>query len=157
MNRMLLVRMSALMMLSCLAAFAKDTAVHWRELAPVVANQNVALKLTKGKGPKGAVVSVHPESLVIATAKGNVEIPREQVQFIRVLHKPTHKWRIIGTAAGVAVAAAIAAPILTETHNEGSGRYDGAAAALFVGIPVLGYFAGWGADKQGDLITILPD
>ena len=149
--------MVALMAMLVPGAFAKDAAVHWRDVAPLVVNQNVAVKLVRGKGPKGSVMAVNAESLVVATSSGREEIPRDQVQVIRVLHKPGHKWRVIGTAVGVAAAAAIAAPILTETHNEGSGRYDGAAAGVFVALPALGYFAGWSADKKGDVITILPD
>jgi len=46
---------------------------------------------------------------------------------------------------------------LTETHNEGSGKYDSAAAGLIAGLAAPGFLGGWSADRNSELIRVLPD
>jgi len=84
-------------------------------------------------------------------------VPRSMVREIRVARNASYKWRLIGTALGAGIGLAIAVPVLAETHNEGSGRYDGAAVGLAGGLAALGYLAGWSADRRGDVITVVPD
>ena len=149
-------RLVAILLVSSYLAMAAETSVHWRELGPVIAGKEVSLSLTDGKRVKGRAV-VEADSLVIETHKGRQSIPRTSVREIRIARKAGYKWRIIGAAVGAGIGIAIAVPVLAETHNEGSSRYDAAAAGLAGGLAALGYLAGWRADKEGDVVRVLPD
>jgi hypothetical protein len=138
-------------------ALAATTSVHWRDLSSVIADKDVVVRLTDGKSVKGRTSSVEAESIVMATRRGRVPVSRHSVREIHVARKTTHKWRVIGLGIGAGVGAAIATPVLAETHNEGSGAYDAAAAGLIGGLAALGFFGGWRADHSSDVITVLPD
>ena len=75
----------------------------------------------------------------------------------KLVERPATKWRMIGTALGAGLGLAIAIPVLAETHNEGSGNYDGAAAGLIVGLAAVGLLTGWRADHTRDVVRLLPD
>jgi hypothetical protein len=141
---------------SCLA-MPNEIAVHWSNLERIIGGKNVVLGLRDGKRVKGSTVSVEADSIVIQTRKARESVPRNSVREVRLPRQAGYKWRIIGTAIGAGVGLAIAVPVLTETHNEGSGRYDGAAIGLVGGLAALGYLGGWSVDKSGDLIRVLPD
>jgi hypothetical protein len=136
---------------------AKETAVHWSSLQGLIGGRNVVLDLQDGKHVKGSNVSVETDSMLIQTRKGPRSIPRNSIREIRLPQRCGYKWRIIGAAMGAGVGLAIAVPVITETHNEGSGRYDGAAGGLIGGLAAVGYLGGWSADKTGDRIRVLPD
>lgn len=151
-------RLVAILLVCSYAVAAKERSVHWRDLAPMIAGKDIVLSLTDGKQAKRNTLSVEADSLVIDTrAHHRQSIARNMIREIRIGRKTGYKWRLIGTALGVGIGIAIAIPVLAETHNEGSGRYDGAAVGLACGLGALGYLAGWSADRNGDVIRILPD
>ncbi len=123
----------------------------------MITGKSVVISLTDGKRVKGSAISVGSDSLVMETDQGRRSVPRSSIREIRVPRKAGYKWRIIGMAVGAGIGSAVAVPVLTETHNEGSGRYDGAAVGLIGGLAALGYLAGWRTDKNGDVIHILPN
>ncbi len=150
-------RLVAVSVLCACLALAHDRSVRWPDLNGMIADKDVVVLLIDGKRVKGNSVSVDADSLVVQTPQGRQSIGRRDVREIRVKRKAGYKWRIIGTAIGAGAGTAIAVPITTETHNEGSGAYDAAAAGLIIGLAVAGFLCGWSADKGGDVIRILPD
>jgi hypothetical protein len=150
-------RLVAILLVCGQIALAGTTSVHWRDLGSLIPDKNVIVSLVNGKSVKGRTASIEPDSIVLATRGGRVPVPRQSVQEIRVARKTSYKWRLIGVAVGGGVGAAIAIPVLAETHNEGSGTYDAAAAGLIGGLAALGFFGGWRADHSSDVITVLPD
>ena len=150
-------RVLALILICAQIAFAGATSVHWRDLGPIIQGKEVTLRLTDGRRIKGAATSVDVDSVVITNASGRQPVPRNSIRQIRVSRKAGYKWRVIGTALGAGAGAALSYPILAETHNEGSSRFDGAAVALIGGLAALGFWAGWRSDRTSDIVTILPD
>ena len=151
-------RLVAILLLCSYVLAARETTVHWRDLGPMITGKDVVVILEDGKRVKGHTASIEADSLVIDThTHQRQSVPRSMVREIRVTRKAGYKWRLIGAALGAGIGIAIAVPVLTETHNEGSGRYDGAAVGLAGGLAALGYLAGWSADKHGDVIRVLPD
>jgi hypothetical protein len=150
-------RFVAVLLVCAHAALASSSSAHWRDLGPLIADRDVVVALNDGKSVKGRTESVNADSVVIATRRGRVSVSRQSVHEVRVARQATHKWRVIGLLVGAGVGAAIAAPILAETHNEGSGRYDAAAVGLVGGLAALGFFGGWRADHSSDVIDVLPD
>ena len=148
-------RLLAILLACWQMALAGETSLAWRDLAPAIAGKGVSVKLTDGKSLKGKA-SVDPDSLVLETRRGRQSIPRAEVREIHVARRTGYKWRIIGAAIGSGIGVAISVPVLAETHNEGSGRYDAAAAGLFGGLAALGYWAG-GRGGTVDVIRILRD
>jgi hypothetical protein len=137
---------------------AGETSAHWRDLGPLIMGKDVVLTLAHGKRIKGSTESIEAESLVIETSKKERQsIRRSDVRYIQVSRKAGYRWRVIGTALGAGLGAAIAIPVLAETHNEGSANYDGAAAGLIVGLAVVGLLTGWHADHARDVVRLLPD
>ena len=150
-------RAIAIFLICVQLVFAKATSVHWRDLGPMIAGREVRITLTDGSRLKGTATSVNADSLTVTTARGRQSRSRGSIREIRVTRKAGYKWRLIGTALGAGTGAALSYPILAETHNEGSSRYDGAAAGLIGGLAVLGFWAGCHADRSSEIITILPD
>lgn len=151
-------RLIAVLLVCSSLVMAGETSVHWSDLSRVIGGKEVVVRLAEGKQMKGSAVSIEGESLVIETGKGRREsIPRSSLREIRLSRKVGYKWRLVGTAIGAGIGIAASLPVLRETHNEGSSRYDAVAAGLIGGLAVLGYLAGWSADKKGELIRVLPD
>jgi len=149
-------RVLALILSFVQIAFAGATSVHWRDLGPVIQGKEVMVRLTDGTRLKGTA-SLDADSLVVTNARGRESVPRNAIREVRVTRKTGYKWRVIATALGAGAGAALSYPILAETHNEGSSRFDGAAAALIGGLAALGFWAGWRTDRTIETITILPD
>jgi hypothetical protein len=150
-------RILALILICAQIAFAGAVSVHWRDLGPIIQGKEITVRLADGTRLRGIATSVDADSLTIDRASRRQSVPRNSVREIRVSRKAGYKWRLIGTALGAGTGAALSYPILAETHNEGSGRFDGAAAALIGGLAALGFWAGWRTDRASDKITILPD
>lgn len=148
--------LAILLVFACLAS-AGEQAVHWSDLSRILAGRDVILRLQNGKRVKGSTAAVAGDSITVRTSKGEESIDRQSIREIRLPKKASYKWRIIGTAIGAGVGLAASIPILTETHNEGSGKYDGAATGLIAGLAALGFLGGWSADRNSDLIRVLPD
>jgi hypothetical protein len=151
-------RLIAIFLACAQLALAGETSVHWRDLGSLLIGKDVILTLADGARVKGTAESIDAVSVVIDTKKrARQSIRRRDVRDVRVAQRANYKWRLIGTALGAGVGAAISVPILTETHNEGSGKYDSAAAALVGGLAAVGLLVGWRADHARDLIRVLPD
>ena len=151
-------RLIAILLFVSHALAGTETSVHWRDLGPIVAGKDIIVVLADGKRVKGHGASIEADSLLIDThAQRRQPVPRNMVREIRMARSAGYKWRLIGTALGAGIGIAIAVPVLAETHNEGSGRYDGAAIGLAGGLAALGYLAGWSADRRGDVLRVLPD
>jgi len=148
--------LTMLLVFACLVS-AGEQAAHWSDLSRVLAGRDVILRLQNGKRVKGSAVAVAADSITVRTSSGEESINRKAILEIRLRKKASYKWRSIGTAIGAGVGLAAATPILTETHNEGSGKYDGAAAGLIAGLAALGFLGGWSVDRSSDLIRVLPD
>lgn len=137
---------------------AAEKAVHWSDLDRLITGKEVVLQLQDGKKVKGSAGAVNGDAIAMRTSTGQRSVPRASLREIRLPRRgSSYKWRMIGTAIGAGVGVAAAIPVLSETHNEGSGSYDGAAAGLIVGLAFLGYLGGWSADRSGDIIRVLPD
>jgi len=151
-------RLIAIVLAYSQLALGGETSVHWRDLGPLLIGKDVILTLADGARVKGTAESIDAASLVIETNKrGRRSIRRGDVRDVRVARRASYKWRVIGSVLGAGAGAAISVPVLTETHNEGSGKYDGAAAALVGGLAAVGLLLGWRADHARDLIRVLPD
>jgi hypothetical protein len=145
-----------LLSFSCFAS-AAEKSVHWSDLDSLIAGREVVVQLQDGKRVKGSTVRVGADSMIIETSAGQRSIPRLIIREIRLSRRAGYKWRIIGAAIGAGVGTAAAVPILSETHNEGSSRFDGLAAGVIVGLATLGYLCGWSVDRSGDVLHVLPD
>jgi hypothetical protein len=141
---------------SCLG-WTNETAVHWSDLQRIIGGRKVILNLTDGKRVTGSTLSVGADAIVVQTRKSRKSVPRSSIREIRLPRQAGYKWRVIGSAIGAGIGLAAAIPILSETHNEGSGRYDAAAIGLIGGLAAVGYLGGWSADRHADLIRVLPD
>ena len=150
-------RILALLLTFCCLASAKEQAVHWSDLAPLITGKEVVVRLQNGKRVKGRMVTVGADSLTVETSAGQRSIARSSLQEIRLPKKAGYKWRILGTAMGAGAGVAVSVPLLRYAHNEGSSTYNGVAAGLIVGLAALGYLGGWSADRSGDVIRVLPD
>jgi hypothetical protein len=137
--------------------FAADISTHWNDLAHLIVGKTVLVGLPQGNRVKGRVVSVEAGSLTVETGGGRQSVQRESVREIRVSSRSGYKWRLIGTAVGAGVGTAIAIPVLSETHNEGSSNYDAAAVGIIAGLAAVGYLVGWSTDRHQDVIKLLPD
>jgi hypothetical protein len=151
-------RLIAIVLACSQLALAGETSVHWRDLGPLLVGKDVILTLADGAQVRGVAESIEAGSLIIETkTKERQSVRRTGVRDIRVARRASYKWRVIGTALGAGVGVAISIPVLTETHNEGSGKYDGAAVALVGGLAAVGLLAGWRSDHARDVIRVLPD
>jgi hypothetical protein len=150
-------RILALLLAFCCLASAAEREVHWSDLDRLIKGKEVVLRLQEGKQVKGRAVAVSTDSILVQTSTGQRSVPRRALREARIRRRADHKWRMVGALIGAGAGAAVAIPILSETHNEGSGRYDGAAAGLMVGLAALGYLAGWSVDRNGDILRVLPD
>jgi hypothetical protein len=140
----------------CIASAGEQT-VHWSDLGRLISGKEVIVRLQNGKRVKGSAVGAGLDSITVRTSGGETLIDRRSIREIRLPKRAGYKWRIIGTAIGAGAGLAAAIPVLTETHNEGSGSYDGAAVGLIAGLAVAGFLAGWSVDRSSDVIHILPD
>jgi|SRR4051794_29346421 hypothetical protein len=147
----------AILLSCCQLLFAADISAHWNELAPLILGKTVVIGVPQGKRVKGRAVSVEAGSLTVQTGGGPQSVKRESVHEIRVSSRSGYKWRLIGTAVGAGIGTAIAIPVLSETHNEGSSNYDAAAVGIIAGLAAVGYLVGWSTDKHQDVIKLLPD
>jgi hypothetical protein len=151
-------RLAAILLVLSHVATASEISAHWHDLAAMVTGEDIVVDVTDGKHIRGVALAIEGESLIMETHKrGRQTIARTDVREIRIPRKASYKWRAIGTAIGGGAGAAIAIPVLTETHNEGSGNYDGAAAGVVAGLAILGFVLGWQADHARDIVRILPD
>lgn len=148
--------LAILLTCSCLA-LSNETAVHWSNLQQIIGGKRVVLNLVDGRRVKGSTLSVEADSIVIQTRKSPKSVPRNSIREIRLPRQAGYKWRAIGSAIGAGVGLAVAIPLLAETHNEGSGRYDAAAIGLIGGLAAIGYFGGWSVDGNSDVIHVLSD
>jgi hypothetical protein len=151
-------RLAAIFLLICHLATASETSAHWRDLAAMVAGKDVIVDTAGGDHIRGTALTVESDSITLQTRKGGRRpVARSDVRDIRVARRSSYKWRAIGAAIGAGTGAAIAAPVLAETHNEGSSQYDAAAVGAVAGLAIVGFALGWQSDHARDLVRILPD
>ena len=148
--------LAMLLAFACLVSAAEQR-VHWSDLGQLISGKDVIIRLQNGKRVKGTAVIAGTDSITLRTSSGERRIDRRSIGEIRLPKRAGYKWRIIGTAIGAGAGLAAAIPVLTETHNEGSGSYDGAAAGLIAGLALAGFLGGWSVDRSSDVIHILPD
>jgi hypothetical protein len=148
--------LAMLLAFACFASAAEQP-VHWSDLGRLFSGRNVIIRLQNGKRVKGSAVAAGTDSITLRTSSGEKSIDRRSIREIRLPKRAGYKWRIVGTAIGAGAGLAAAIPVLTETHNQGSGSYDGAAAGLIVGLALAGFLGGWSVDRSSDVIHILPD
>ena len=148
----------ALFLALCSCAWAEKLAVRWVELGPVIASKQLTIDLKDGTRVRGVKAETTTDSLLLERKDGKRQtIPRKEIREIRVSRKARQKWRWIGAAAGAGIGLGVSAPVLAETHNEGSTNYDGVAAGLIAGLAAVGYLVGLSSDRAGDVVRILPD
>lgn len=124
----------------------------------MVTGKDVVVDTVAGDHIRGTALAVESDSITLQTRKGRrLPVARRDVRDVRVARRSSYKWRTIGAAIGAGAGAAIAAPILAETHNEGSSQYDAAAVGAVAGLAVIGLMLGWQADHTRDFVLILPD
>jgi hypothetical protein len=150
MKRLLLVLLAV-----CYSLTAADVSIRWRDLGNLVKGNQVSIVADGGKRIKGTALSVEGDSLLIESKDGKKLISRSSIQQLRMAKHSSYKWRAIGTAIGAGIGIGAAIPILTETHNEGSGAYDGGAAGLIAGLAGAGFLLGWSTDRNGQVIRIV--
>ena len=151
-------RLAAILLLISQLATASEISVHWHDLPAMVTGKDIVVDTARGDHIRGVVLAVEGDSITLQTRRrGRQPVARTEVSDIRIPRKSSYKWRMIGAAIGGGAGAAIATPVLAETHNEGSSRYDGAAAAVVAGLAIVGFVLGWNADHARDLVRILPD
>ena len=139
-------------------ATASETSAHWRDLSAMLTGKDIILDMSGGDHIRGVVLAVEGDSMILRTRKrARQPVPRTNVRDVRIARRNSCKWRIISTAIGAGAGAAIATPVLAETHNEGSSNYDGAAVGAVAGLAVIGFVLGWQTDHARDLVRILPD
>ena len=151
-------RLTAIFLVISQVVTASELSARWRDLAAMITGKDVIVDTIDGKHIRGVGLSVKGDSMILQTRKRDSQtIARTDVREIRIARKSSYKWRAIGTAIGGGAGAAIAIPVLAETHNEGSSNYDGAAVGVVAGLAILGFVLGWQADHARDVIRILPD
>jgi hypothetical protein len=150
-------RILAILLTFSWLASATEQAVHWLDLNRVIVGKEVVVRLQGGNRLKGQAVAVNANSLVVGTSTGPKSIARASLREIRVAKRAGYKWRFVGTAIGAGAGAAVSVPLLHYGRNEGNSTFAGVAAGVIVGLAVLGYLIGWSADRDGELIRILPD
>jgi hypothetical protein len=148
--------LAMLLAFACLAS-AEEQTIHWSDLGRLISGREVVVRLQNGKRVKGSAVAAGMDSIRVRTSGGETSIDRRSIREIRLTKRAGYKWRVIGTAIGAGAGLAAAIPVLTETHNEGSGSYDGAAVGLIAGLALAGFLGGWSVDRSSDVIHILPD
>jgi peptidoglycan/LPS O-acetylase OafA/YrhL len=151
-------RLTAMFLLIAQLATASEISAHWRDLAAMVTGKDIIVDTAGGDHIRGVALTVESNSMTLQTRKrGRQPVARTDVRDIRVARKSSYKWRTIGAAIGAGTGAAIAIPVLAETHNEGSDNYDAAAVGVVAGLAIIGFVVGWQADRARDLVRILPD
>jgi len=151
-------RLAAILLVISQLATASEISVHWHDLSGMVTGKDIIVDTAAGDHIRGVALAVEGDSIMLQTRRtGRQPVARRDVSDIRIARRNSYKWRIIGAAIGGGAGAGIAIPVLAETHNEGSSRYDGAAAAVVAGLAIAGFALGWNADHARDLVRILPD
>jgi hypothetical protein len=151
-------RLGAIFLLLSHIASASEISVPWRDLAAMVTGKDIIVDTAGGDHIRGVALTVDRNSIMLQTRKrGRQPVARTEVRDIRVARRSGYKWRITGAAIGAGAGAAIAIPVLAETHNEGSNNYDAAAVGAVAGLAVIGFVLGWQTDHARDLVRILPD
>lgn len=144
-------------------AESKPVELRWPEVAPLVTGNHVDVTLNGGTKVGGEVLAVRDDVVVMdvsdssgakAFAKGNSNIPREDISLIKVRRTRGSWGRTMGTVVGVVVGLG--------TGGYAASRSDsgGAAVAVLVSvasaIAVGGYYAGRGLDRRTTVIKIVP-
>ncbi|MCE5306797.1 MAG: hypothetical protein LLG20_04070 [Acidobacteriales bacterium] len=171
-NALVLRQTVAVGALACLIstqAPAEELRLHWNELAPVVTGKKVWMPVGGKAKIVGTVEAVEPASLRVqvtktsdrkAYPKGLVSIPRSEISSIQVNKPAGHKGLIIGTVAGIGIAAAAGATIGAISRNEGTSDPPVLAAAI-AGPIAIGLAVGWLIDKAahrgGKRVTLIAD
>lgn len=151
-------RLAAIFVLISQFATATEISAHWRDLAAMITGKDITVDTASGDHIRGAALSVESNSIILQTRKGGRQtVTRSDVRAIRVTRRSGYKWRTIGAAIGAGTGIAIAAPVLAETHNEGSNNYDAAAAGAVAGLAIVGFLLGWQGDHARDVVSVLPD
>jgi hypothetical protein len=146
-----------------LSAESKPLQLKWTELAPVVASQQVTLKLSDGGEVTGEAVVVREDTLVLDVrsitgttqyAKGNATVPRNAIKLI-VLTRTRSSWgRSMGTTLGIVTG--LGAGGIAASHTDSPGVGVTLVALVTSGVAVFGYYAGKALDQRTTRITMIP-
>ncbi len=128
------------------SAWPKELRLTWSELAPFILRQDVALVLPNGAFIEGNAVAVRSDALVIhvrrttnakAYPKGQNDIPRGSVAFLRVTEIRGTAGRLLGGMAGAFLGLELAISAIYQ------GKLDEqAAVAALLGITAISTAAG---------------
>ena len=155
------------------AAPAREMALRWSELQPVLRGRRIAVRLTDGATVEGRYSAVQAGALSIKVEKtsdkakhpkGTARLARLEVAGITVMRRVGWKGRVIGLVAGGAIAATVVGTVHTISTNEVGGWSSGSAgAAAGAGAAAvgIGYLTGWLLDiaraRPEVELRILPD
>jgi hypothetical protein len=128
---------------------AEKLFVNWEELEPIIKGRTVSLVLPDGRVPRGEVIEVRPDSLVLGVkTRDPLEIDRASVHVI-MLGKRGVKWRIVTTILGAA-AGFVSGMFVSEAAFDD--RWSAEGSALSAGIAaagaISGYYYGYSLDSR---------
>jgi hypothetical protein len=141
------------------AAPAREMALRWSELQPVLTGRQISVHLTDGATVEGRYSSLQADALSIQVKKtsdparhpkGAARLARREVARITVMRRVGWKGRVIGLVAGGAIAATATGVLHTISTNEVGGWSSGSAGvAAGVGVAAvgIGYLTGWLLDS----------
>jgi hypothetical protein len=155
------------------AAPAREVALRWNDLQPVLTGRQISVHLTDGATVEGRYSSLQADALSIQVKKtsdpakypkGAALLARREVAGITVMRRVGSKGRVIGLIAGGAIAAVAAGVIHGASTNEVGGWSSGSAGVAAAGgaaVVGVGYLAGWLLDsahaRPEAEVRILPD
>ena len=164
-----LARLFAVILLAgTLHASPAPMSLKWSELGGAIVFKQVIVDLKDGSRVTGEVGSVESSALeVYVSQKGPVEIPRDSIAALRLVHRGK-VGRRLGLAGGIVIGLAGGTALLLDSGLSPLGSTDsgpqyhpterGLGVAVIVGFPFAGYFIGKSFDRPQEIrITILPD
>ena len=156
-----------------LARPAKQLALRWSELHPVLKGRQISVQLTDGATVEGRYSSLQADALSLQVAKtsdpakhpmGVARLARPGLAQITVKRHRGWKGRIIGLIAGGAIAATVVGIIHGISRNEVGGWSSTSAPIAAAGGGSafgIGYLIGWLADYLGSqpelVVRIIPE
>jgi hypothetical protein len=144
-------------------AQSKPLELKWNELASMIAGHHVEILLAGSGTVRGEAVAVRQDTLVIDVTKasgpkpyasGNAEIPRKDIEMIK-LQRARGSWgRTLGTVIGVV--AGLGGGGYAASRTNSGGAAVGVLVAVTSATAVGGYYAGRSLDRRVTLIRIVP-
>ena len=136
------------------AAKSERLYLDWEALRPAVAGRVVSVALPSGATPRGRVVQITPENLILDVAgRGPMSIGRPYVSVLRI-EKVGVRGRVVGTIMGALAGVAAGFGLATAFADTSSPEAISTAAAVIAIAGGTGYSIGRWFDKNSTYIVV---